>query len=125
MACQQLNRLIGEVVDGLALLPRELLNEVIRQWQNIVLAFAQRRQQDGKDIQSKVEIGAKFPLLHHAPQVLVSRRDDPHINLNRAAAAQALALLLLQSAQELGLQLQGQVPDFIQKYCPAVGRLEA
>jgi len=30
MACQQLDCPIRDVVDGLALLPRELLNEVIR-----------------------------------------------------------------------------------------------
>ena len=58
-------------------------------------------------------------------QVLVSSRDHAHIHVSRDVLADALVLALLQHAQELRLQVQGQIPDLIQKDCSSVGDLEA
>ncbi len=43
----------------------------------------------------------------------------------RAVAAQAFEFLFLQNAQEFGLQLHGQVADFIEEKRAAVGKFEA
>ena len=89
---------LGNRVDGFALLPGKRFDEVFRKKGNIVEPFAQRRQRDGKDVQPVKEIGPELPFLDQTSQVLVSRGDDPHINLDRTTAAQPLDLPLLEGA---------------------------
>src|SRR5262249_25845564 len=57
----------------------------------------------------------------------VAIRGGNHANIDalRAIATQALKFLFLQHAEELGLQLQRDVADFVEKKCAAVGELEA
>src|ERR1700746_1118691 len=43
----------------------------------------------------------------------------------RTPPSQTLKLLLLQDPQQLGLQSQGQISDFIQKEGPCIGHFEA
>ena len=43
----------------------------------------------------------------------------------RTATSQTLKLLLLQNPQQLRLQSQGQISDFIQKEGPCIGHFEA
>ena len=90
---QSQHDVLGNRVDGFALLPGKRFDEVFRKKGNIVEPFAQRRQRDGKDVQSVKEIGPELPFLDQTSQVLVSRGDDPHINLDRATTAQPLDCL--------------------------------
>src|SRR5580692_6505295 len=85
-------------VDGFALLPGKRFDEVFRKKGNVVEPFAQWRQRDGKDVQPVKEIGPELPLLDQTSQLLVSRGDDPDINLDRTATSQPLELPLLKSA---------------------------
>ncbi len=52
-------------------------------------------------------------------------RHQPHVHPDRPRAAQALELLLLQHAEQLGLQLRWDVTDFIEEQRPPVRQLEA
>ena len=52
-------------------------------------------------------------------------RHQPHVHLDRLRAAEALELLLLQHAQQLGLQLRGDVADLVEEQRPLVRQLEA
>ncbi len=56
--------------DALVHLLRELVNEVIDQGGDVVLALAQRRQLDAKDIQAIEEVGTKFSFLDQTLQDL-------------------------------------------------------
>src|ERR1700730_11776155 len=87
--------------------------------------FAQWRQANRKNTQSIVEIGAEGFLLHHAGKILVGSRDDSNVSVQRACAAQALVLLILEHAQEFGLKFQGKISNFVQKQCSAVRSLKA
>jgi hypothetical protein len=51
--------------------------------------------------------------------------DDPDVDRNRARAAQALELAVLEHSQQLGLKLRRQLADLIQKKGSAVGHFEA
>src|ERR1700760_3595948 len=82
---------------------------------DVFASFAQRRKTNGKDAQPIVEIGAERFLLHHAAKVLVGSRDDSHISVQRAGAAQPLILLILEHSQEFGLKFQGKISNFVQK----------
>ena len=52
-------------------------------------------------------------------------RHQPHVHLDRLGAAQALELLFLQHAEQLGLQLRGDVADLVEEQRPLVRQLEA
>ena len=52
-------------------------------------------------------------------------RHQAHVHLDRLRAAEALELLLLQHAQQLGLQLRRDVADLVEEQRPLVRQLEA
>jgi hypothetical protein len=58
-------------------------------------------------------------------QVRAGRRDDAHIDFDRAVSTDTLKLAFLQDTQQFHLKLNGHVPDFIQKNSPTVCLLEA
>ena len=51
--------------------------------------------------------------------------NQPDMRVDSAGAAQALKLLLLQHAQQLGLQFQRNVPHLVQEQRSFVGEFEA
>jgi len=69
-------------------------------------------------MQTIVEILAKRALLDHRQQIAVRRRHQADVGAQRARGAEALEGVLLQHAQELGLQLEGEVADFIEEQRP-------
>src|SRR5207245_7075124 len=83
-----------------------------------------RRYPNGEEVKPVVESAAEVVFRDHLLQVPVRRRHQPHVHLLGLRVAQALELALLERAQELGLQLEGNIADFIQKQRPLVGQLE-
>ena len=61
----------------------------------------------------------------HRRQVAIGGGDEPHVDLDRARAAEPLELVLLQHAQDLGLRARAHVADFVEEQRAAVGLLEA
>src|SRR5437660_6266693 len=51
-------------------------------------------------------------------------RDQANVDMNGLVAAQPFELLLLQRAQQLGLQLWANVSDFIKEQSAVIGKLE-
>ena len=66
-----------------------------------------------------------MPACDHRRQVAVGRGDQPHVDAERPRAAEALELVLLQHAQDLGLRVRAHVADFVEEQRAAVGLLEA
>ena len=58
-------------------------------------------------------------------EVAVGGGDDAHVDRAGLRAAHALELAVLQDAQQLGLQRDGQLADLVQEQRPPVGQLEA
>ena len=61
---------------------------------------------------------------NHLLQVPVSRRHEPHVHFLCLCVAEALEFTLLESAQELRLQLERNIAHLVQKQRPLVGKLE-
>ena len=95
------------------------------QQENVVFPLLERRQVDGNHAQPEEEILAELAFLHGQLEVLVRGRDHPHIHPDLLAAADPLDDLLLQEAQHLHLERQGQLADLVEKERPAVGQFEA
>ena len=58
-------------------------------------------------------------------EVSVGRGHQANIDMDGARAAQAFEFLLLQNAQELGLQFERNIADLVEKQRAAMGQLEA
>src|SRR5216110_2476004 len=98
--------------------------EVLDQERQVLDLLAQPRQHDRDDVQPVVQVLAEAPRLHLGLEVLVGGREDAHVDLQGAVAADPLELALLQDAQDLGLRLRPHVADLVEEECPAVGDLE-
>src|ERR1700678_2060928 len=113
------------IIDRLAHPPAEDIDELLNQRWDIFAARAQWRQQDGKHVQPVVEVAAKFALSYHHREIPVRRGHQPNVHVMRPAASQALELVLLQDAQQFGLQRCGNVSHFVQKQGSLMGHFEA
>ena len=65
-----------------------------------------------------------MPVGDHRVQVLVGGADDARVDRDRLAAADPLDHPLLQEAQQLDLQRQRDVADFVEKQGPALRQLD-
>src|SRR5207245_16188 len=99
-------------------------DEVIDQQGDVGGALAQRRQEDGQDVEAVVEIFAEPPILHHLRQVLVGGGENPDIDRNRAGPADAPDLLLLEGAQELRLHRHSEIARLVEEEGARGGLLE-
>src|SRR5258705_8877197 len=105
-------------------LARILAHEVGGQVGQIRLALPQRGHPDGHHVEAVVEVLAERARPDRLPQVGVGGRDDPHVDLDGAGAAEPLDLPLLQGAEELRLQVDAQAADLVEEEGSSVGQLE-
>ena len=92
---------------------------------NVLAPIAERRNRDRKDVEAIVQVATEAALTDFLGQVTVGRGDDPHVDVDRARAAQPLDLAFLEHSEQLGLELERQLPDLVEQNRPAVGQLEA
>ena len=101
-----------------------LLDEVVHEQRNVLAPLPQRRQRDGEHVEAVPEVFAEAARLHLLEEVAIGRGDDARVGLERDVAADALELAVLEHAQQLGLQVQRQLADFVEEERGAVGDLE-
>src|SRR5262249_47601904 len=105
--------------------PGDLVREMADEPGDVVAALAQGGQAEGEHVEAVIEVAAELAIGDHRRQVAVSGRHQADIDSNGPGAAEALELLLLQDAEQLGLQLRGDVADLVEEQRPLVGQLEA
>ena len=87
--------------------------------------FAQRGNPDWEDIQPVKKIGTDFLLLQQSAKVPIGCGDQARVGGEGTRTSQALKLALLQDAQQLGLELERNLPNLIQEDGSAIGQLKA
>src|SRR6266481_1554578 len=87
-------------------------------------AVTQGREADVNHVQAKIQIAAESALLHFLSQVAIGRGDDPEIRMLRRERTYRAELLFLQNAEELGLQIERQLANLIEKRRTVVGCLD-
>ena len=92
---------------------------------HVLEPLAQRRQPQRHDVETEEQILAEQALLDQDAQVLVARRDDADVGLDRRAAADRRILALLQHAQQPRLRLHRHVADLVEEQRAAFRLLEA
>ena len=115
----------GMVSIPLFILPAVFRYKVANQKRYILTALPQGWNRDREYAQAVVKIAAEFPVGNQFFQITVCRCDQAHINRNGARAAEPLELLLLKSAQELRLEFERQISDFVEKQRSPVGEFQA
>ena len=98
--------------------------EVLGQQPEIVTTFAQRWKVDPHNIDSVVEVFAEGSVENHLIQVKRRGRNDSNVNAHFHVTADAAQLPLLKNSQQLGLEQQRQVADFVQEKCSAACRFQ-
>ena len=116
---------VGKAGDFHPVFAREAAQKMIRQDRDVIRAFAQRGHMHRKHVEAVIEILAKLALAHVRQQIAVRRRDDADIDLDGAAATDALELALLEHAQELRLQRQRNFAHLVEQERAVVRQLEA
>src|SRR6266850_2090833 len=84
--------------------PCELVQKILGEQRDVAEAFAERRKRDVEHLQPVEQILAERSAVDRLTEVAVAGRDDAHVGLLGARAAQALKLALLQEPQELRLR---------------------
>src|ERR1700722_3442148 len=95
------------------------------EYRNVVPAFAKRRDLQGKNAQPVVQIRAEPPLMDQVIEVVIGGGNDAHLGLTRAVTTDRLKLAVLQHTEQLGLHLQRQIADLVEKKRTAVCQLKA
>src|SRR5262249_4825762 len=93
----------------------KFLNEVPGEGHYVIPPFAERRQDDRKNVEPVKKIGAEFPFGYKSRQQLIGGRQHPDINLDGLCPTHSLKLALLQDSQKLRLRFKKQFAYFIQK----------
>ena len=92
--------------------------------QDVLGTLAQGGHQKLDHVQAIVQILAERALFHRFAEVLVGGGDNAQIHANVAQAAEAPERLLLQHAQQLGLERQRNLADLVQEQSALVGQFE-
>ena len=81
-------------------------------------------ERQGEYVEAVVEIFAEAASGHFAAQVAIGGGEDAHVERQRVGAADAFDFLLLQHAQQLRLQRQRHLGDFVEQQRAALRLLE-
>src|SRR5580693_6434711 len=103
---EQRQRVIGDATDALALFDAEAGEKAHGEILYVAEPGAQRRNGDREHVQAIEEILAETARLDEFDQVLVGRRDEAEVHLDRAPRADRIDLALLQRTQQLDLSFR-------------------
>ena len=101
-----------------------VLQEMRGQQGYVIGTLAQRDSLDRKHIEPEIQVLAEALVAYGKTEIAVGGGDDPHIDVAGACLSDALELTLLQHAQQLALQFERDVADFVQKQRAAIGQFE-
>ena len=102
----------------------EALHEVRDERLDVVGALAQRRDQDLRDREPIVEVGAEPPGVDLGAQIAMRRGEHADVDVDRAAAADARERAALEHAEQRGLDVERQLADLVEQHGAAVRALE-
>src|SRR5271165_2226047 len=103
----------------------QLRHKIVNKQRNVFSSLTKRRDLNRKHVQSIKQVFAKLAFANHCGKVLVCRCNDSRVDMDGFGAPQTLELLLLNGAQQLGLQFQADVTDFVEKERTMIRKLES
>ena len=99
--------------------------EIVREQQrDVVAAFPQRGRVHPDDVEAMEEVLPECPVANPRFEVLMRRRDDPHVDVNRHMAPDAIELAIGEHPEQARLEIGRHVSDLVEEQRAAVGLLE-
>jgi hypothetical protein len=92
-----------------------VLDEELGEGGDVFGPLTQGRDGDVNDVEAEIEVLAESAFFHGLAQVFVGGGDDAQIELDVLEAAEAAEALLLDHAEEFGLEDEGNFADFIEE----------
>ena len=120
-----LHRPARNAVNRLAHAAGEDLDEGPDQERYIFTTFTQWRNADGENVQPVIQISTELAVPYRLLQVAIGGCDDPHVDRHALRAAQPFEPAVLKHAQQLRLQIDGELSDLIEEQRGAIGDREA
>src|SRR4029453_3382998 len=106
-------------------IPGALFAEMTRARRNVPRAFAQRRNADREYRQPKIQIFPELLRGDRRLQLAVRRGNDADVDVKRLRAADTFEPLFLERTEDLCLEPQREIPDFVEKQRAAVRELKS
>src|SRR5690242_1110925 len=107
-----------------AILRGDLAREMADEFGEVVQPLAERRQNEGKDVNAMKEVATEGILLDEIFQIAMSGDEDADIHLRGLIASDALDLSFFEGAKQLGLHGKRHIADFVEEEGAAIGLLE-
>ena len=102
----------------------ESLQKAFRDGDDIFFPLTEGRQLNQEHAETVVQVFPELLFFHHLLQIHVGGADDAHIHRDVFHPAHPADFVVFQGSQQLGLQCQRHVADFIQKDRPAGSRFK-
>ena len=97
--------------------------QVLCQFRNVGIAFAQWRQFEWHHGEAIKKILTKTAIFNHGGQVAMSCRNNADVDVVRAGGSEPLDFSLLNQAQQLHLRLKRKLADFVKEERATVSQL--
>src|SRR5262249_47344504 len=107
-----------------AILRGNLASKVGDQRGEVLGAFAERRQNQRKDVDTMEKIAPKLVLFDKVFKVAMRGDDDANVHLGRLVAADPLDFSFFEYAQELSLHSQRHIANLVEEERSSIGLLE-
>ena len=101
-----------------------LREEVLDEHVDVAAALAQRRHTRRHDGHAEVQVLPEGAGRDELPQVAMGRGDDPRVEGLPCVRSDSAELARLQGSQQLGLERERELAEFVQKECSSLGLLE-
>ena len=88
-------------------------NKIVNQERNVFAPFAKRRNLNRANIQSVKKVFAELVVTYHALQIAMRCGNQANVHANGFRTPQTFKFVFLQSAQQLWLQLETDIANFI------------
>src|SRR5258708_13606608 len=99
----------------------ETLQKILHEEWNVFRPLFERREQNCHHAETIIKVFAKLSCPDQSAQVLVCRRNDPHIDWNESVRAHASHFMFLQNAKQLHLKTQAGLRYLVQENRAAIG----
>src|SRR5579859_1846949 len=125
VAHEDVQHLVADAADVLAVLGVDVAQDVLDKKRNIVFVLTERRQVNVKDVQAEVEVLAQLAVADGLLGIFIGRGDDANVDGSFGFAAEAADFAVFENTQEFGLRGRRHFADFVEQERAAVGQFKA
>jgi len=125
MSSEGIQAVLAHTLDSLPVFPVEFLDEVLDEQRQILEPVSQRRQLDGVNVKTVVEVLAQSPLADRLMQRTIGCGEDAHVDRQLFACAETENSLLFENTEQFGLHLRPHLGDLVEEKAATVRPLEA